>query len=136
MRTGGSAASAIEGHEVVTFGDPCPGPDCKGAGLAVHQAIIPLVDDGGDIVLPQWYALCCICHQEQYIKRYGIENLLPCGCENVDLQALARTQNADREARLAAEALIRDVELSAFREQVARDRAVRAESAQNISMVD
>lgn len=125
MRTNGAAASPTDGHEVVTFGDQCPGGYCKGDGIAVHSAIIPMVDDGGDVVMPQWYAVCCICHAEQFIKKYGIENIGPCGCQEVDLQALARTQRADREARLAAEAAVSAQQLKDFREQFARDRAIR-----------
>lgn len=119
---------------MVTFGDDCPGDYCKGAGIAVHSAIIPMVDDGGDVVLPQWYALCCVCHQEQYIKKYGIENVLPCGCHDVDLQAMARSQRAERGARQAAAAIIEDAKLREFREQLARDRAIR-EGVQTVEVV-
>ena len=134
MRTGGSASHPIEGHEAVTFGDECPGDWCKGQGIAVHQAIIPMVDDGGDIVLPQWYSLCCVCHTEQYIKKYGIENVLPCGCQDVDLQAMARAQRSERDARQAASDAFEDAKVREFREQLARDRAIR-EGTQAVEIV-
>lgn len=73
--THGRGADPMGMFRVVTFGDPCPG--CE-TGIAVHEAVIPVIDEGGDIVLPQFYALCCNCHKEQHVQKYGIENWSPC----------------------------------------------------------
>ena len=58
----------MTGTRAVTFGDPCPG--CE-SGIAVHDAIIPAIDEGGDIVLPHFYALCCDCHRAQHNQKHG-----------------------------------------------------------------
>ena len=68
--------------------------------LKAAQAIVPLVDAEGNIVWPQYYALCCDCHMDQYIRKYGIEHLLPCGCQDVPLQAMARKQRDDLAKRV------------------------------------
>lgn len=116
MRSGGAASDPMDGHVMVTFGDPCPTcPD----GVAVHQAVIPLVDDGGDVVLPSYYALCCDCHTEQYIKKYGVERLQPCGCEQVPLALLAKAARLETE-RKAAEV---EASLDEWRASFIRDRA-------------
>lgn len=115
MRSRGASADAMDGRVMVTFGDPCP--SCAD-GIAVHQAVIPLIDDGGDVVLPQYYAVCCLCHTEQYIKRYGIERLQPCGCQEVPLAALARQARLDTE-RKAAET---ESALDEWRANFIRDR--------------
>ena len=115
MRSGGIAADPMDGHVVVTFGDPCP--TCAD-GVAVHQAVIPLVDDGGDVVLPTYYALCCSCHTEQYIKKYGVERLQPCGCQDLPLAALAKAARLQTEHR--AESV--EASLDEWRANFIRDR--------------
>lgn len=118
MRSGGAAADPMDGHVMVTFGDPCPGTTCGGGGVAVHQAIIALIDEGGDIVLPTYYALCCLCHTEQYITKYGVERLQPCGCAEVPLALLAQAARLDTE-RKAAET---EAALDEWRANFVRDR--------------
>ena len=112
----------MDGRILVTFGDDCP--SCEG-GVAVHQAVIPLIDEGGDVVLPQYYALCCTCHQDQYIRKYGVERLQPCGCDDVPLAALARAQQAET-ARRAAEV---ESSLDEWRANFIRDREAAAAGA-------
>lgn len=124
MRTGGTASDPMNGRTVTTWGDPCPGGYCKD-GISVHQALIPFIDDGGDVVLPQWYAVCCTCHTEQFIKKYGIDNVGPCGCQEVDLQALARSQRATSEEKQRVEAIVQADKLREFREQFMRDREMQ-----------
>lgn len=115
MLSHGMAADPVDGMTQVTFGDQCP--SCAD-GIAVHQAMIAMIDDGGDIVLPTYYAVCCDCHRAQYIKKYGIENLLPCGCENVSLAKVALLQRDAAAAR--ADALTAEgVALAAWREKIA-----------------
>lgn len=124
MRSGGQSAMAIGGREIVTFGDDCPGATsagCPVAGIAVHQAMIAQVDEGGDVVMPQYYALCCDCHMEQFITKYGIEHVQPCGCENVPLQAAALAARKDVELK----ALAADVQIAEWRESFIRDRATK-----------
>ena len=120
MRTGGRASHPIDGVRVVTFGDDCPGT-CDG-GIAVHEARIAMIDEGGDIILPQFYAICCACHQEQYITKHGVENVQPCGCEEVPLAAIARQQKRT----LAARAAVVEAELAEFRKELAAEIAQRA----------
>jgi hypothetical protein len=133
MKTGGRASHPSEGVTVVTWGDDCPGGYCTD-GIAVHQALIPFVDDGGDVVMPQWYAVCCKCYTEQFIKKYGIENVAPCGCEVVDLQSLARTQRATAEERQRLEAAVAAEKLREWREQFLKDREMQ-ERPQEIVIV-
>lgn len=126
MRSHGESAIAIGGREMVTFGDDCPGA-CDD-GIAVHQAVIPTIDEGGDVVMPQYYALCCVCYADQYVTKYGIEFLKRCGCELVDLQAGARLMRAEA-ARQSAVRELEEAEaapaLAEWREQFMRDRALR-----------
>ncbi len=118
----GEASDPITGHTVVTFADDCPGGGagpCPSGKLAVHEAVNPTLDDAGNVVLPQFYALCCDCHLTQYIAKYGIELAQPCGCANVDLQKVARDQRSRRE--LAAATV--DPEIAAFRAELAAKAA-------------
>ena len=124
MRSGGQSSMAIGGRELVTFGDDCPGSTsagCNVGGIAVHQAVIPQIDEGGDVVMPQYYALCCDCHMDQFITKYGIEHVQPCGCENVPLQAGARAARKDVELK----ALAADAQMAEWRESFIRDRATK-----------
>ena len=73
--TQGRCTDPMGMFRVVTFGDPCPG--CKD-GIAVHEAVIPAIDERGNLVYPQFYALCCNCHKEQHIQKYGEEHWSPC----------------------------------------------------------
>ena len=87
MRSNGRGADPM-GPRLVDFGAACP--VCTGADVyAVHEAVVPLVDEGGDIVLPHLYAVCCDCYRAQYVQKYG-PPVAVCGCQDVDLQALAR----------------------------------------------
>ena len=135
MRSNGESTYAIGGREMVTFGDDCPGATsagCPVSGIAVHQAVIPVVDEGGDVVMPQYYALCCVCYADQFVTKYGIEHLQRCGCELVDLQAAARTLRADA-ARLAAVRAAEEAEkapaLAEWRAQFMKDRELRGTGA-------
>lgn len=116
MRSNGMASMAIDGVQQVGFGDPCPG-ECDG-GIAVHQAVIPMIDEGGDVVLPTYYALCCACHRKQYVQKYGIEFLLPCGCDDVNLAEVARLSRDAASARLA-DGTAEAEALRVFRQRVA-----------------
>ena len=89
MRTNGRGADPM-GPRLMAFTDPCP--VCERPGMyAVHEAVVPLIDEGGDLVLPHLYGICCDCHRRQSLQKYG-EPWQGCGCENSDLQALARSQ--------------------------------------------
>ena len=89
MRTNGRGADPM-GPRVMEFGAPCP--ICMREDVyAVHEAVVPLIDEGGDIVLPHLYALCCDCDRVQSLQKYG-QPWQGCGCGEVDLQALARSQ--------------------------------------------
>jgi hypothetical protein len=79
--TQGRCADPMAMFRAVTFGDKCPG--CE-TGVAVHEAVIAAIDEGGDIVLPQFYALCCACHKEQYIRKYGEAVWSPCVDDVID----------------------------------------------------
>lgn len=65
---------------IVTFGDPCPG--CK-TGVAVHDPIIAAISADGDVILPQFYALCCSCHHAQHLVRHGDAEYAPCNDEQI-----------------------------------------------------
>lgn len=124
MRSNGASSMAIGGREMVTFGDDCPGATSAGCpvdGIAVHQANIPVVDEGGDVVMPQYYALCCDCRMEQFITKYGLENVQPCGCELVPLQDGARAARKDVELK----ALAADAQMAEWRASFLRDRAMK-----------
>lgn len=131
MRSNGQSATALGGREQVTFGDDCPGATSAGCsvdGLAVHQAVIPVIDEGGDVVMPQYYALCCVCYSEQFVVKYGIDELKRCGCEIVDLQAQARALRLDA-SRTAALRALEEAEqapaLAEFRQQFLNDQKMR-----------
>lgn len=124
MHSQGQSAAAIGGREMVTFGDDCPGQlgrGCPVKGIAVHQAVIPLIDEDGEIVLPQYYALCCECHLEQFITKYGVEHVQPCGCENVPLQEGARAARRDTELK----AIAADQQMAEWRANFLRDRVTK-----------
>lgn len=104
---------------MASFGDDCPGSCADG--IAVHQAVIPSIDEGGDVVMPQYYGLCCECWMAQHITKYGLENVQPCGCDLVPLQALARST---RDEALLKHALV-DAQTAAWREQFLKDRELQ-----------
>ena len=78
--THGRFADPMQGTRANAFGDPCPG--CE-SGIAVHDAIIPTIDDGGDVVLPHFYALCCDCHHAQHVMKHGDAPYAPCNDEQI-----------------------------------------------------
>ena len=91
--------------------------------------MIPVIDEGGDVVMPQYYALCCVCYAEQFIVKYGIGELKRCGCEIVDLQAQARAlrkEGALTAALRAAEEAEQAPALAEFRAQFLREQQMRA----------
>ena len=116
MRTNGQASDPVNGHRFVTFGDDCP---CCTDGIAVHEARIAMIDEGGDIVLPQFYALCCACERAQFITKYGFDFLQPCGCDDVPLAEIARAAR-DTTVRRAAEV---EAGIEAWREDLRQQLA-------------
>lgn len=71
----GAYSDPLGALKLSTFGDKCP--TCE-LGIAVHEAVIPMLDEVGDIVLPQHYAICCECHKRDYVRKYGAGAWSPC----------------------------------------------------------
>jgi hypothetical protein len=79
--TQGRFADPMHGARLITFGDPCPG--CE-SGIAVHEPIIAAISADGDVILPQFYALCCDCHHAQHLMKHGDAPYAQCDDEQVN----------------------------------------------------
>jgi hypothetical protein len=78
--THGRFVDPMAGFRVVTFGDKCPG--CE-TGIAVHEPIIAAISADGDVILPQFYALCCDCHRAQHVMKHGDAPYAQCNDEQI-----------------------------------------------------